>query len=81
MFAMPWRPGKSIFAGMSYFRFLMQRNFALCAANARAGYRYDVVSRSNKFRKPILPPRTPWHDERNAMDRHPSPSNLATAVA
>jgi hypothetical protein len=73
--------GKMGFAGVSYFVFLTQCNFALCAANARAGSRDGVVSRPNKFRKPILLTRTPWHDERNAMDRHPSPSNLATAVA
>jgi hypothetical protein len=51
------------------------------AAGAQAEHRYDVVSRSNKFRKPVSLPPTPVDDERNAIDHHPSPSSLKTAVA
>jgi hypothetical protein len=51
------------------------------ADGVQAEHRYDVVSRSNKFRKPVSLPPTPWDDERNAIDHHPSPSNLKTALA
>ncbi len=47
----------------------------------RAAHRYDVVGKLNKFRKPISLPLTPWDVERNAIDHHPGPSNLKTAVA
>jgi hypothetical protein len=47
----------------------------------RTGRRYDVVSRSNKFRKPVSLPPTPVDDVRNAIDHHPSPSSLKTALA
>jgi hypothetical protein len=50
-------------------------------AGAHAEHRYDVVSRSNIFRKPVSLPPTPWDDERNAIDHHPSHSNLKTALA
>jgi hypothetical protein len=50
-------------------------------AGVQAEHRYDVVSRSNKFRKPVSLPPTPWDDERNAIDHHPKPSNLKTALA
>jgi hypothetical protein len=74
---MSWRRGK--------------RNLPLCipdaekprlmrAAGAQAEHRYDVVSRSNKFRKPVSLPPTPMDDERNAIDHHPSPSDLKTVL-
>jgi hypothetical protein len=53
----------------------------ISCAPPRREHRYDVVSKSNKFRKPVSLARTPWDDEHNVIDHHASPSNLKTAVA
>jgi len=69
--------GKTEFAGVPD----AEKPRLMRAAGVQAEHRYDVVSRSNKFRKPVSLPPTPMDDERNAIDHHPNPSDLKTAVA
>jgi hypothetical protein len=69
--------GKTEFAGVPD----AEKPRLMRAAGVQAEHRYDVVSRSSKFCKPVSLPPTPWDDERNAIDHHPRPSNLKTALA
>jgi len=81
MSAMPWRRGKRILPACPIRIRDAEKLRLMCAAKAHAEHRYDVVCRSNKFRKPISLPPTPWDVERTAIDHHPGPSNLKTPVA
>ncbi len=74
--AQPWLPENRVCR-----RVLFRISDAGKLRRMRAAHRYDVVGKLNKFRKPISLPLTPWDVERNAIDHHPGPSNLKTAVA
>lgn len=69
--------GETDLAGVPYFVFVMQRSFASCAPPERTP-RTVTTSPADRinFRKPVSLPRTPWDDERNAIDHRPNPSNF-----
>jgi len=79
--AQPWLPENRVCRRVLFRISDAEKLRLMCAAKAHAEHRYDVVCRSNKFRKPISLPPTPWDVERTAIDHHPGPSNLKTPVA